>query len=66
MSTGSQFVGVPLQIWQGGRGVNPHLGHGAADAVYQVLEVGQAEERLLFESVQLGSKQILLVLQYGA
>ena len=43
-----------------------HLCHSAPDAVNEILKVHEAEERLLFESVQLRSKQVLLVLQYGA
>ena len=43
-----------------------HLSHRAPDSVDEVLKVDEAEEGLLFESVQLRSEQVLLVLQYGA
>jgi hypothetical protein len=50
-----------------GKGQNKsHLSHGAPDSVDEILKVDEAEERLLFESVQLRGKQVLLVFQYGA
>lgn len=41
------------------------LSHSATNPIYHLLKVHQAEEWLLLEPVQLGSKSVLLVFQDG-
>lgn len=43
-----------------------NLGHGTANTIHQLLEVHQAKEGLLLETMQFRSKSVLLVLQNGS